>query len=98
MQHRVLVGAIAVLLPLSVPAVAQQAAAPAAPAPVVTTAAPPHDDPGQRIVCRRMEVTGSLARRDRVCKTAAEWQRLGDRGNELARDMVDWGRARTPGN
>ncbi len=98
MQKRLFAGCIAALLPLSGPALADQTGATSTTTPpVVATAATPAQDPAQRIVCRRVEVTGSLARRERVCKTAAEWQRLGDRGNEMARETVDWGRTRPSG-
>lgn len=55
------------------------------------------EDPDQRIKCRSMEVTGSLARRERVCKTVGEWRRLADLGNENARDIIDSSRGRPSG-
>lgn len=55
------------------------------------------EDPDQRIKCRSMEVTGSLARRERVCKTVGEWRRLTDLGNQNARDIVDYSRGRPSG-
>ncbi len=36
-------------------------------------------DPNQRVICRRMEDTGSLARSRRVCYTKADWDRLAER-------------------
>ena len=57
------------------------------PAPNGTAAA----DPNQVVKCRKFEVTGSLVRKTRVCKTAAEWRRLEDRGNDNARAIVESG-------
>lgn len=79
--------AAALLLPVGSVTVAQTAA-PTAEAPAAT-AAPSEDD--QRIRCRRIEITGSLVRRERVCKTVAEWRRLSERGNDVARDIVGSG-------
>ena len=59
------------------------------------TAAPV--DPDQKVKCRRIEVTGSLVRKERVCKTVAEWRALQDSGNQNARDVVDHSRGRPSG-
>lgn len=64
-------------------------------APQATPAALP--DPNKEMVCRRIEVTGSLARKERVCKTRGEWQRLGDAGNRTASDIIDASRGRPSG-
>ena len=85
--------ALALLL-AGTPALAQSTPAPA-PTPAPPTSATP--DPDQEIRCRRIEVTGSLARRERVCKTVAEWRRLGQAGNDTARDIVDASRGRPSG-
>jgi predicted secreted protein len=69
-------------------AVAQSGAEPAAAAPAPTAA----DDPSQQIRCRRIAVIGSLIRRERVCKTLAEWRQLQERGNDAARQQVENGR------
>lgn len=61
--------------------------------PVVATA-PAGDD---EMVCRRIEVTGSLVRRERVCKTRGEWRRLADSGNAGARAIVEHSTGRPPG-
>lgn len=50
------------------------------------------DDADQQIRCRRIAVTGSHIRRERVCKTIAEWRRLQDAGNDTARQQVENGR------
>lgn len=83
-----------VILLAAAPALAQTPPAPT-PAPAPTTSTTP--DPDQEIRCRRVEVTGSLARRERVCKTIAEWRRLAQAGNDTARDIVDASRGRPSG-
>lgn len=63
-------------------------------APVTSTAADSADsasDPDQQIRCRRMPVTGSLVRRERICRTIAEWRRLSDIGNDVARQQAENG-------
>ena len=64
-------------------------------APSAQPAADTKSDP--EMVCRRIAVTGSLVRKERVCKTQGEWRRLADRGNAVAREIVDWGRGRPSG-
>lgn len=49
------------------------------------------DDDDQRIRCRRIPVTGSLVRVERVCKTVAEWRRLSERGNDVVRQQHENG-------
>lgn len=39
--------------------------------------------------CKRIDVTGSRARKQRVCKTNAEWDRVARAGAELGRDTVE---------
>ena len=55
-------------------------------------------DPDQKIKCRRVNVTGSLVKKGRVCKTLAEWRAITDNGNYLARKMVEDGTTRPGGN
>lgn len=50
------------------------------------------DAADQRIRCRRIDMPGSIIRRERVCKTLAEWRRLSERGNDVARAIVESGR------
>ncbi len=71
------------------PVAAQTAGTVASPSAASAAAA---DDPDQRIRCRRIAVLGSLIRRERVCKTLAEWRRLQDSGNDTARQQVENGR------
>ncbi len=49
------------------------------------------------IRCRSIEVTGSLAKKGRVCRTISEWRQLQDDGNEHARAIVDYSRSRPNG-
>ena len=67
------------------------------PPPPAPSVAEPAAAPGDRIVCRRQPVTGSLVKRERVCHTVDEWQRLAERHNDTARDMVDQNRTRPAG-
>lgn len=55
-------------------------------------------DPDQKIKCRIVEVTGSLVRKGRVCKTIAQWRSIIGNSNELARKMVEDGTTRPTGN
>lgn len=68
------------------------AAPPAASAPPaqisVTTAA---EDPGKKIKCRKLPVTGSLARFTRECRTVDEWARLDGLNREAATKIQDRG-------
>ncbi len=54
-------------------------------------------DPDQKIRCRKVEVTGSLVKRGKVCKTVAEWRAIFENGNYLARKMVEDGTTRSGG-
>jgi hypothetical protein len=74
-------------------ALTAQPGAPEAP-PSDTTKAADGDD---RVVCRRVDVTGSLIKRGRVCRTVAEWRRITENGNYNARKMVDEGTTRGGG-
>ncbi len=56
-----------------------------------TPQAAPANDPDQQIRCRRIPITGSLVRVERVCKTVAEWRRLSDRGNDVVRQQIENG-------
>jgi hypothetical protein len=60
-----------------------QGAAASAPAPATTAVAEP-----TRKVCRTYVETGSLVRRTKVCRTAAEWQRAEETQREQGREMV----------
>ena len=60
------------------------------PAPPITTEAKGSDvDPEDRVRCRRVEVTGSLVKRGRVCRTVREWRTISENGNYNARKMIE---------
>ncbi len=48
-------------------------------------------DPDQAIKCRKVEVTGSLVKKGRVCKTIAEWKEIQSNGNRTARMIAESG-------
>jgi len=48
-------------------------------------------DPDQAIKCRKVEVTGSLVKKGRVCKTIAEWKTIQANGNRTARAIIESG-------
>ena len=49
-----------------------------------TTAA----EPEQKIKCRKVQMTGSLIRKGKICRTVAEWKRLQQLGNDHARTLA----------
>ena len=79
MRHQILGTVLSVSL-LMAPAFAEDVA--------VDTAA---TDPDQKIKCRRVEVTGSLLKKGKVCRTVAEWRRIVESGNRTARAVVEEG-------
>ena len=46
--------------------------------------------------CRKIQVTGSLVKKDRICKTNAEWAKAGEDAQKNADDLI--GRNRTGTN
>jgi hypothetical protein len=54
-------------------------------------------DPNAEVRCRRVEVTGSIIRKERVCKTLGEWRRLNESGNSVARAIVEYSTGRPSG-
>jgi hypothetical protein len=66
-------------------------AACAAAAPAPAAAAPAVTDPGQVIKCRKLPVTGSLARFTKECRTVDEWRKLDDGNREAATKIQDRG-------
>ena len=54
-------------------------------------------NPNDEVRCRRLEVTGSIVRKERVCKTRGEWRRLAEAGNGVARAVVDYSTGRPSG-
>ncbi|GJL98306.1 MAG: hypothetical protein DHS20C06_21230 [Hyphobacterium sp.] len=59
---------------------APEAAAPARTAPAETNTAENRDDPN-RMVCRAERVTGQM-RRERICRTAAQWAAIQEAGRD----------------
>lgn len=49
------------------------------------------------IKCRSVTVTGSLAKKGRICRTKLEWSQLGEDGNAHARAIVDHSATRMSG-
>jgi hypothetical protein len=52
---------------------------------------PAASDPDQAIKCRKVEVTGSLVKKGKVCKTIAEWKQIQANGNRTARAIAESG-------
>jgi len=49
----------------------------------------PPVDANDKVPCRRIAITGSLVKAEKVCKTVGEWGHLSDRGNDVVRDQAD---------
>ena len=43
--------------------------------------------------CKRFQVTGSLVKKERVCKTNAEWRKIAEQQNRDADDIITRSRA-----
>ncbi len=54
-----------------------------------TATAAPAADPDQKIKCRKIEVTGSIVKKGKVCRTLAEWRATQESHNSAARRMVE---------
>jgi len=57
-------------------------------------------DPGY-IRCRKIDEPGSLVKKIRICNTNAQWRKIGDKGNQDARDSMEvlargWSNSREP--
>ena len=50
------------------------------------------NDPGATR-CKRIAVTGSLVRKERICKTNAEWRAVSEQQNRDADDLITRSRA-----
>lgn len=48
-------------------------------------------DPDQVVKCRKVEVTGSLLKKGKVCRTIAEWKEIQSNGNRTARAILESG-------
>jgi hypothetical protein len=47
--------------------------------------------------CRTVRVTGSLVKKGKVCKSLAQWRKMTEAGNDLARRLVEDGTSRPGG-
>jgi hypothetical protein len=67
--------------------------------PAAATKLDPRDP--NAVKCRRLEATGSLIRKERVCKTNAEWRAISEQQNRDADNLIERSRAgmdcRAPG-
>lgn len=52
---------------------------------------PVASDPDQVVKCRKVEVTGSLVKKGKVCRTIAEWKQIQANGNRTARAIAESG-------
>ena len=43
--------------------------------------------------CRKIQVTGSLVKKERICKTNAEWQSIADQQRRDGTDLIERSRA-----
>ena len=55
------------------------------------TSKPAAADPDQVVKCRKVEVTGSLLKKGKVCRTIAEWKQIQSNGNRTARAILESG-------
>jgi hypothetical protein len=53
---------------------------------------PDRNDP-DAVRCKRLAVTGSLVRKERTCRTNAEWKRISEQQNRDADDLMTRSRA-----
>jgi len=51
----------------------------------------PQPDPGSKIICKEIEVTGSLLPGPRICHTKAEWDQISHDSQQNLRDVQDNG-------
>lgn len=82
----------------AVPALALTQTASDTGAPADTTQAKSAQDDDSRVRCRRVEVTGSLVKRGRVCRTVREWRESSSNGNDNARKMIEDSTSRQGGS
>lgn len=53
---------------------------------------PDRNDPNA-VRCRSIKVTGSLVKRERICRTNAEWRTSSDRENRDAENLIERSRS-----
>ena len=71
------------LFMFATPATAQSGVSPVAAPKVADASSKDH------IRCRRIATTGSLARKERVCKTNAQWASIARAGNDSAPEAIE---------
>jgi hypothetical protein len=74
------VAAMSVLFTMALPAMAEE------------KPALDRNDPNA-VRCKRLSVTGSLVRQERICKTNAEWRKISEQQNRDADDLIGRNRA-----
>lgn len=81
-----MIRAVALLVPLVIsaaPALAQTTASGSTAEAAVDKSSPDY------VRCRRIEVTGSRARKEKICKTNAEWEAVAKAGNDSSREQLE---------
>jgi hypothetical protein len=58
----------------------------------------PPSDPQDKLICRRLEVVGSLVAGKRICMTKREWARYTEQSRAAAEDMQTSGNRLAGGN
>ena len=80
-----------VLLPLLALVLAAPPAVAADVAAAPTAKLDPKDPDAIR--CRRLEVTGSLVKKEKICKTNAEWKEIAEQQRKEGTDLIERSRA-----
>ena len=62
------------------------------------TTSTPQPDPNSRVICKEVEVTGSLLPGPRICHTKAEWDQISHDSQQNLRDVQDNGTNMTSGH
>jgi hypothetical protein len=62
------------------------------------TTSTPQPDPNNRVICKEVEVTGSLLPGPRICHTKAEWDQISHDSQQNLRDVQDNGTNMTSGH
>jgi hypothetical protein len=73
--------------PSSGAAAVDSASKPAAPAPSAAQVAATAADADDRQICRRVDVLGSRVRKEKICRTRAEWDQVQQRAQETMRGI-----------
>ena len=62
------------------------------------TTSTPQPDANSRVICKEVEVTGSLLPGPRICHTKAEWDQISHDSQQNLRDVQDNGTNMTSGH